>query len=200
MWSFFSLLMTLTIRCATSNSMGPGLGSHRACRSKACLRPHVTPSHPMPTSRSEPWCPSPQPQQGSHSKIKHIPTYLVPHLLSHSLLPKGQNTNMSPHAEGCPRPVVHVYIHQGALNTHQPTRGSGCSYLGEVSRLREMRAPGKSRVSQSLTSRSRICKEKQRGAQKGPSRNPRAKDMNWHRAIAPEQSLKGEAVTRVRGK
>ena len=43
MWSFFSLLMTLTIRCATSDSMEPGLGSHGACGSKACLQ---TPCHP----------------------------------------------------------------------------------------------------------------------------------------------------------
>lgn len=71
---------------------GQGWGLIEPAGPRPASRPHVTPSHHTSTSRSEPWCPSPQPQQSTHSKIKHIPTYLVPYLLSHSLLPKGQNT------------------------------------------------------------------------------------------------------------
>jgi hypothetical protein len=41
------------------------------------------------------------------------------------------------------------------------------SYLGDVSRVREARALEKNRVSQSFTSRSRICGEGRREVQKG---------------------------------
>lgn len=60
--------------------------------------------------------------------------------------------------------------------------------------MREVRAPEKSRVSQSLTSRSRICNEGQRGAQKGPSRNPGAKDMGWYRGTCPRAELGGQSL------
>ena len=188
--------MTLTIRCATSDSMEPGLGSHRACGSKACLQ---TPCHPT-SPHAHLWIRALVSQSSAPAGLSqqnqahpHIPCH--PPTESQSPPQRPKHTNASPHAEGCPRPVVRVYMHQGALSTHQPTRGSGCSYLGEVSRLREVRVLGKSWVSQSLTSHSHICTEKQRGAQKGPSRNPRAKGTDWHGAVAPEQSLKGEAVT-----
>ena len=100
---------------------------------------------------------------------------------------------MSPHAEACPRPAARVYTHHGAFDTRQPTQCSSHSYLGEVSRVSEVRAVEKSRVSQSLTSRSRICKEGQRGAQKGPSRKPKAKDLGWHRGICPRAELEGQS-------
>lgn len=194
MWSFFSLLVTLTIRCATSDSMGPGLGSHRACGSKACLQ---TPCHPKSphvhlsnrASASQSSAPPEHPQQ--NQVYPHIPC--LPPAESQSPPQRPKHSSMSRHAEGCPRPVVHIYIHHGALNTHQPTRGSGCSYLGEVSRVREVRALEKSRVSQSLTSCSCICKEGQRGAQKGPCRNPGAKDTGWHGGTCPRAELGGQS-------
>ena len=56
-----------------------------------------------------------------------------------------------------------------------------------------MRALEKSRVSQSLTSCSCICKKGQRGAQKGPSRNPEAKDMGWHGGTCPRAEHEGQS-------
>ena len=86
-------------RVRTSRLAGPlraawglGWGLTKPAGPRPASRPHVTPRHPTSTSQSKPRCPSSQPHQSTHSKIKHIPTYLVPHLLSHSLLPKGQNT------------------------------------------------------------------------------------------------------------
>ena len=121
----------------------------------------------------------------------HVPC--PPPAESQSPPQRPKHTSTSPHAEGCPRPVVRFYTHHGALNTHQPTRGSGCFYLGEVSRVREVRALEKSWVSQSLTSCSCTCQEGQRGAQKGPSRNPRAKDRGWHGGTCPRAEPEGQS-------
>lgn len=47
-----------------------------------------------------------------------------------------------------------------------PSQHAGCSYPGEVSRVREVRALEKCRVSHSFTSRSRICgEETERGSE-----------------------------------
>ena len=152
--------------------------------------PHVTPRPPLDRSLGVPVL-SPTRALTENQVHPHVP--YPPPAESQSPPRRPKHTGTSPRAEACPRPAARTYTHHGALDTRQPTRRSGRSYLGDVSRVSEVRAAEKSRVSQSLTSRSRICKEGQRGAQKGPCRNPGAKDTGWHGGTCPRAELGGQS-------
>lgn len=75
---------------------------------------------------------------------------------------------------------------------------ASCSYPGEVSRLREARALEKCRVSQSFTSRSRICMEGAKRGSEGPIPHPpglpgkpASQDTAWHKGTWPRAALGG---------
>lgn len=169
--------------------MGPGLGVSPSLWVQGlppgpCYR-HVTPRLPLNRSLG---VSSSQPHQSTHSKIKRIPTYLVPHLLV-SLLLKAK-THHEPRAEACPTTSGARFIHHGAFGTRQPTQCSGPLLPRRGVQGERGEGSGEGRVSQSLTSRSRICKEGQ-----GLRRAHAGTRGQGHglacRALAPEQSLEG---------
>ena len=84
-----------------------------------------------------------------------------------------KHTSTSPRAEACPTTSsVHLQTSLGPQRP-QPSQHASHSYLGEVSRVTEVQALENSRVSQSFTSRSRICREGAERDSEGPSPEPR---------------------------